>query len=468
MWGSLTLKAIPKPPTPEKQDKNASSSSSTGLTALTTPNQIELDISKSVHHVGRLPNPSKPFTHSTQHVIPVTFLSATHFSIGIGPNSNNGTNNNGFRYWICDHSSNGTYIYRPNIRSSSNSNKHTNNITNMDVDNNAADNDDNDTSSIKIEELSVQDIVKLKKSVETPLLDGDLVIFVYSNAITLCYQFGAHTLMETAMDPLFVQSLIQSSTFTQALTTQQTHASASTSTSTLSTASSTDGTILKQQLASTQSELRACEQRYTELTSKHTQLTRTHTQQQQELTDAHTQISTLTAEKQSVESNLVDAIEKNATIQTQLTQLEQIHKHTLATKNLELSDLQSTIDTLTTELSYRSQQLTNRDELIASYNQQMEEQRVNVQSLQSQCASVSTQLAQMGAQYEKVMTVSSALQSSLSEAIQENDALKVRRLRVILPVYINVFVCGMCVDVFLCVYTCGYAQFRRVFIGKSD
>jgi hypothetical protein len=92
MWGSLTLKAIPKPPTPEKQDKNASSSSSTGLTALTTPNQIELDISKSVHHVGRLPNPSKPFTHSTQHVIPVTFLSATHFSIGIGPNSNNGTN----------------------------------------------------------------------------------------------------------------------------------------------------------------------------------------------------------------------------------------------------------------------------------------------------------------------------------------------------------------------------------------
>jgi predicted nucleic acid-binding Zn-ribbon protein len=465
MWGSLTLKAIPKPPTPEKQDKNASSSSSTGLTALTTPNHIELDISKSVHHVGRLPNPSKPFTHSTQHVIPVTFLSATHFSIGIGPNSNNGANNNGFRYWICDHSSNGTYIYRPNIRSAVNSKKYTISNDDMDVDNNAAGNDDNDTS-IKIEELSVQDIVKLKKSVETPLLDGDLVIFVYSNAITLCYQFGAHTLMETTMDPLLVQSLIQSSAFTQALTTQQTHASASASTSTLSSASSTDGTILKQQLASAQSELRACEQRYTELTSKHTQLTRTHTQQQQELTDAHTLISTVTAEKQSIESNLVDAIEKNAAIQTQLTQIEQIHKHTLATKNLELSDLQSTIDTLTTELSYRSQQLTNRDELIASYNQQMEEQRVSVQSLQSQCASVSAQLAQMGTQYEKVMTVSSALQSSLSEAIQENDALKVRRLRVILPVHIHVFVCGMCVDVLLCVYTCGYAQLLlRVFIG---
>ena len=67
------------------------------------PSIIELDISKKIHFIGRIPNPAATFQHRYQHSIPLQFLSATHCSIGLNETK---------AYQITDYSSNGTFITR--------------------------------------------------------------------------------------------------------------------------------------------------------------------------------------------------------------------------------------------------------------------------------------------------------------------------------------------------------------------
>lgn len=95
MWGELVL----------LQDSDQGTDSKR---LPTIPDVIELDVSKSVHFVGRVPNPAQngSWHHRTQHSIPLAYLSSTHFSIAL----ENEVSKSSPTFVITDFSTNGTFL----------------------------------------------------------------------------------------------------------------------------------------------------------------------------------------------------------------------------------------------------------------------------------------------------------------------------------------------------------------------
>jgi hypothetical protein len=390
MWGCLILKPLPKAEgqgaaSTSTTPANNKSTAATGGAGLTTPNRIEFDVSKSVHHVGRLPNPAKPFTHLSQHVIPLTFMSATHFSVGVESVVGDDFIGGGagmFKYWITDHSSNGTYLYRRPDEP-------------MTVD------DDGTSSAFSIDPTY---LVRLTKNEPTELVDGALVVFQYSNAVQLCYEFQP---LVPSIDALFLPSMAPR--FTPLSINEEGKQ-----------ASNASNSALKQQLVSLQNEVEAAQQRYDSVNARMTQLQTQQREQQQAAEEALTQLTTLQDEKTSLEAEITEITEKNLMLVSRYSANEE----NLKLKVREISELQARVEVISTELEYRSKQVHSRDEMINSCNGQIEEQRVMLEKIQGDYLMTSNQLTLCKQQLDKTQTVSNALQSTLGETIQENEILK--------------------------------------------
>ena len=353
MWGRLSL-------TYYQSSKSASSSdctdeSSKGIilnsdristdksVPISFPFLIDLDISKSQHFVGRLPNPDESkFQHKMQHAIPVSFFSATHFGISrkcttesssstvndtTSDNSNNNNDVPKVKYILTDYSTNGTYL------------KPSNGTVISTIDTNA------------LENLKP---VGYSKSVE--INDNDVIIFKFKGQNTFCYTFHSLYCLPEVFDGITTSKL---STLNSSLQQQPQQPIDS------SQQNSMNNNIYDIQILNLKNEIRNLEDRVSNYTRTVENLQKENMSYTRDITLLKDKNSLLTKELKKINEDYHD-LENNLTaIEANNRKLKDFNDDA----NDRITELLNKINILNNEIMYKTDQVESRDSIMRELTQ---------------------------------------------------------------------------------------------------
>ncbi len=353
MWGILTLNQ------PEGSKFSA------------IPVLIDLDVSKSSHFIGRVPNPAAHFQHRIQHVIPLAFMSSTHCSISV-EFSVDGLNHR--RYLVTDYSTNGTFVRRASGDEQRN-----------------------------IEDLPAE-LVGNENSVE--ICNGDFLSFKFKGSPSINYEFQTQFLNPLGSFLTHIDSTALPCT---------------PSSSSVAQIQAELDLVVSQQVSQLREELTHVEDRLRQSSSKTVLL-------QQEVGVLITQRDSL---QHSLDNETVKSLKLTETLELSEGKVREgeIAQHSLQllfeTKSRLVVELHERVETLGDELKYKQEQLVKKDVKWDEANKKFVEEMENRLKVEEERSVLQQRVEDLNRLEQRLHAVNAALQAEVCDRIQDFENLTV-------------------------------------------